>query len=66
MITRIEVLINTPLCRVECFQHTLSVLEFWVPITSLDEHGYVPAATLRHRVKHLLKENLGVFSYITV
>ena len=40
-----------------------STLTFWVPVTSLDEHGWVPAQILRARVKHATGQNLGHFSY---
>ena len=66
MITRIEATIDDLLTRVDCYRGTLNVLTFWVPTTSLDEHGMVPANILRARVKHLTKENLGHFSYVTV
>lgn len=42
------------------------ILTFWVPISSLDEHGFVPANIIRARFKHRFKTHLGHFSYTTV
>lgn len=55
------------LTRVHCFSNDskLAYFTFWVPTSSLDEHGWVPANIIRARVKHGTGQVLGQFSYTT-
>lgn len=68
MFKNISVKVGPDLTRVNCFKSLFQKqadFVFWVPTSSLDEHGFVPANIIRARIKHSLKVNQGHFSYTT-
>lgn len=68
MFKRISVKVDPQLTRVSCFKEHFGgqpEFTFWVPTSSLDEHGMVPGTIVRARIKHALGINQGHFTYQT-
>jgi hypothetical protein len=67
MFKHISVKVDPQLTRVNCFKNyfgsNIPEFTFWIPTSSLDEHGHVPSDVIRARIKHAFGANQGHFTY---